>query len=250
MTALCLYFGTEMPDREWARSLAGADVVLEPYHPLVKDGGFADIFPDCQRYVYVNPTSVDPWILGQSKSKPPLIGRDGRWDLPRLDLSTPEGFNWAVAEALTALAADGGRGHGLFVDDLDRLLPEQTEIAMSYLVHVTVRHGKEPGWFLNRAFSLWPLVEGLDAVLLEDITPALIGYESVSGVRWVREVVLQGVRQVRARGIHVHSIGYSDHEKIPEGRIPDPVLTKELAELVDSVTTGADRRLEEWRVSK
>lgn len=250
MTALCLHFGTEMPDVSWARSLTDIDVVLEPYHPLVKEGGFADVFPDSNRYVYVNPTSVDPWILDRAESKPPLIGRDGRWDLPRLDLATPKGFSWAVEEALTALAADGGRGHGLFVDDLDRLLPEQTEIAMSYLAHITMRHGSEPGWFLNRAFGLWPLVEGLDAVLLEDITPALVGYELASGARWVRDVVIGGVRRARARGIHVHSIGYSDREQIPEGLVPDQALAKELAELLDSVTTGADRRLEEWRVSK
>jgi hypothetical protein len=249
VSQLCLYFGVEMPDAEWALGLTNTDVVLEPYHPLVKDGGFADAFPNSRRYVYVNPTTVDPWLLERAETKPPLIGYDDRWSLPRLDLEQETGFAWAVKEAVDALKADGGRIHGLFVDDLDRLLPGQVDVAMDFLVHVSLQNGSEPGWFLNRAFELWPLVEGLDVVLLEDITPQLIGYEPEGGVRWMRDVVLEQVRAARARGIRVHSLGYKDQEGIMLDRSPDEALERDLSALVHSVTTGVDRQLSEWRVS-
>jgi hypothetical protein len=246
---LCLYFGVELPNAEWAAALDDTDVVLEPYHPLVKDGGFATAFPLARRYVYVNPTSVDPWLLERADPVPPLIGYDDRWSLPRLDLEHPDGLTWAVNRALEALQADGGNVHGLFVDDLDRLLPDLPELAMDFLVQVSIRHGKEPGWFINRAFELWPLIEGLDVVLLEDITPQLIGYESKMHVEWTREVVFANVRQARARGVRIHALGYKDQETIMQG-IPDAAPEIELAELVDSVTVGADRDLNEWRVSQ
>lgn len=249
---LCIYFGTEMPVPGWSDRAGEArrvDVVLEPYHPLVQGGGFADAFPDARRYVYVNPTTVDPWVLGQLSDPPPLIGRDARWNLPRLDLDHPDGFAWAVRAACAALNGDDGRIHGAFVDDLDRLLPGREEIAMEYFVQVSHQLGWEPSWFINRGFALWPRIERLDAVLLEDITPHIAAHEAPDTVRWLREHVLPQVRAARARGIPVHAMGYHDqHGALPDVA-PDNLLQVELGRLVDSVTDGADRMLHDWRWS-
>jgi hypothetical protein len=249
MSDLCIYFGTAEPDPAWAASLRDIDVVLEPYHPVVQERRFAATFPHARRFVYVNPTTVDPWLLERSPVPPPLIGYDERWNLPRLDLDQTAGFDWAVDTAVRIAQEQGHGIDGLFVDDLDRLIPGRRDTAIDYLVQVAVRLGREPGWFVNRGFELWPFIEGLDAVLLEDITPHLVAFRVISDVRWMREVVLDQVRTARARGVRVHSLGYRDQEPEDGGRSPDRRLERELAALVDSITTGAGRSLDEWMVS-
>jgi hypothetical protein len=253
MPALCVYFGTEPPEQHVPAARDDLDVVLEPYHPLVKTGGFTEAFPHARRFVYVNPTTVDPWVLRQLADPPPLLGHDERWNLPRLDLEHPDGFAWAVRSACAALAGDDGRLHGAFVDDLDRLLPEQEEIAVEYVAQVTHQLGWEPAWFVNRGFALWGRIERLEAVLLEDISPAVSSREPVATVRWLREDVLPRVREVRARGVRVHALSYADQEPGPGGTDADPAadlrLHDQVRDVVDSVTTGADRNLHVWRTS-
>jgi hypothetical protein len=250
MNRLCIYFGTEQPDAVWAAALTDADVVLEPYHPLVQEHRFAEAFPNARRFVYVNPTTVDPWLLARASDPPPLLGYDDRWNLPRLDLRRPEAFDWAVDTAVEIATDQAADIDGLFVDDLDRLLPDQRDTAIDYLVQVTTRLRREPGWFVNRGFELWPYIEGLEAVLLEDITPQLVAFQVVSEVRWVRDIVMPSVRDARARGIRIHSLGYRDQEDAEFERTPDSRLEHELAALIDSTTRGAERSLNEWMVSE
>ncbi|MCW2769577.1 MAG: hypothetical protein JWR27_1010 [Aeromicrobium sp.] len=245
---LCIYFGTEMPDLTWSEDLGPSDVVLEPYHPLVQGGGFAEAFPDARRFVYVNPTTIDPWVLDQLADPPPMIGRDERWNLPRLDLDHPEGFAWAVRSACAALKGDRGRIHGAFVDDLDSMLPDREELAIEFFVQVALHLETEPAWFINRGFSLWPRIEHLEAVLLEDISPDLAARAPTAMVRWIHEQVLPAVRAVRRRGVRVHSMDYADQQE-SLGVAPDENLRAEVAGLVDSVTSGADRQLHDWRAS-
>jgi hypothetical protein len=252
MSRLCVYFGTEPPSSSVLTastdSQASLDVVLEPYHPLVMHGGFTEAFPHARRFVYVNPTTVDPWVLAQLTEPPPLIGRDEKWQLPRLDLDHPDGFAWAVRSACAALEGDQGRLHGAFVDDVDRLLPDRDEVVMEWFVQVAHQLGREPAWFVNRGFPLWGRIERLEAVLLEDITPEISAAQPPAYVRWIREDVLPEVSAVRQRGVRVHSLGYRDQE--PTGPvILDEELRQDLHRMVDTITTGADRQLHEWRVS-
>ncbi|RIX28797.1 hypothetical protein [Amnibacterium setariae] len=248
MSGVSIYFGVEPPETPLLTAIGTGDVVLEPYHPLVQDGGFADVFPHCRRYVYVNPTTVDPWHYDRMADPPPITGRDARWGLPRLDLDRPEALDWAVAQAVAAFAADGARSTGLFVDDLDRMLPNRAELAIEYLARVGERTPHEPRWFLNRGFALWPLVEALDAVLLEDLTPEVVGFRSVDESRWMDEV-LAAVRGVRSRGVRVHALSYDDQDRAGATAADRRVQT-ELAALVDTVTTDADRPLNTWRTSR
>lgn len=248
MSAMSIYFGVEHPGRSVLSAIGTGDVVLEPFHPLVRDGGFADVFPRCRRYVYVNPTTVDPWHYDRMVDPPPITGRDERWNLPRLDLDRPEALEWAVEQAVQAFAADGGRSTGLFVDDLDRLLPDRAELAVEYLAKVGEATPTEPRWFLNRGFALWPLVEALDAVLLEDLAPEVVGFGSVDEARWMDEV-LAAVRVVRARGVRVHALSYDDQPP-PGSTAADRRVQSELAALIDTVTTEADRPLNVWRISR
>lgn len=248
MSGVSIYFGVEHPGEPVLARIREGDVVLEPFHPLVRDGGFADVFPNCRRYVYVNPTTVDPWLYDRMVDPPPITGRDERWGLPRLDLDRPESLDFAVEQAVAAFAADGGRSTGLFVDDLDRMLPERPELAVEYLARVGEATPVEPRWFLNRGFALWPLVEALDAVLLEDLAPDVVGFGSVDESRWMDDV-LAAVRGVRARGVRVHALSYADQQ--PSGSTAaDRRVQTELAGLIDSVITDADRPLNVWRISR
>ncbi|MBW4043115.1 MAG: hypothetical protein HIU86_13510 [Acidobacteria bacterium] len=248
MSAMSIYFGVEHPVQPVVSAIGAGDVVLEPFHPLVRDGGFADVFPHSRRYVYVNPTTVDPWHYERMADKPPIIGTDERWGLPRLDLDRPEALDWAVAQAVDAFAADGGRSTGLFVDDLDRLLPDRAELAIEYLARVGEATAREPRWFVNRGFALWPRIEALDAVLLEDLAPEVVGFTSIDESRWLDDV-FAAVRGARARGVRVHALSYDDQ---PAGgtTIADLRVRGELTALLDSVTTGADRPLNVWRTSR
>lgn len=248
MTGVSIYFGTEHPAGSVLSAIHGGDVVLEPFHPLVRDGGFADVFPRCRRYVYVNPTTVDPWLYNRMASPPPIIGRDERWGLPRLDLAQPEALDFAVEQAVEAFAADDGRSTGLFVDDLDRLLPDRVGLAIEYLARVGEATAREPRWFINRGFGVWPLVEALDAVLLEDMAPEVVGWGSMDEARFLDDV-LAAVRAVRVRGVRVHALSYDDQPRASAGP-RDRRVQRELAELLDTVTTDADRPLNVWRTSR
>jgi hypothetical protein len=249
VSAVAIYFGVEPPATAIAGALGAGDVVLEPFHPLVRHGGFAEAFPDCRRYVYVNPTTVDPWLYDRLDSPPPITGRDERWGLPRLDLDAPAALDFAVDRAVEAFAADDGRCTGLFVDDLDLLLPDRAELAIEYLARVGGATGREPRWFLNRGFALWHRVEALDAVLLEDLSPDVSGYGSADELRWLYEDVVPAVRTVRARGVRVHALSYAD-QRPSRDLVPDRALQWRLASLIDTCTTDADRPLNVWRTSR
>lgn len=247
MRRACVYFGTAVPDASWASALRQADVTLEPFHPLVAEGGFAEAFPHARRYVYVNPTTVDPWVLEHGGAPAPVVGRDARWNLPRIDPSTPEGMAWAVRTAADAAAMDGGRCDGLFVDDLDRLLPDHPQVALEFLRRVEDAAAVEVRWFVNRAFDLWDRIARLDAVLLEDMAPTITRHAPVAEVRWLRDRVLPALDAVRARGVAVHAMAYADQEHLLT-TAPDLALERELAQRIDSVVLGAGRAAASWEV--
>ena len=242
-----MYFGTDVPDAAWSAGLRRTDVVLQPYHPLARYGGFADRFPHARRYLYVNPTSVDPWVLENGGGAAPVTGWDQRWGLPRLDVASEEGMSWAVRTALEVLLLDQGSATGLFVDDLDRLLPEEPQAALAFLQRVQDGADREIRWFVNRAFSLWDRIRALDAVLLEDIAPAITRHAPVDEVRWMRAEVLPAVDAARERGVAVHAVAYADQEGM-HSAAPDLALERDLAERLDSVTTGVARDAASWEV--
>lgn len=247
MRRALVYFGTDRPDAAWSAAQVHADVVLQPYHPLAREGGFADHFPQARRYVYVNPTSVDPWLLEHGGADAPVVGWDQRWGLPRIDPSTPHGMDWAVRTALEAIDLDGGRSRGLFVDDLDRLLPDDGATALAFLRKVQDAADRPVRWFVNRAFPLWDRIAGLDAVLLEDMAPTITRHAPVSEVRWLRTAVFPAVDAARERGVAVHAVAYADQEDL-HAAAPDLALQQDLADRLDSVVTGLGRTASSWEV--
>lgn len=206
-----LYYGSAMPDLAAARRLRGQDVVLQPYHRLVAAGGFADAFPRCRRYVYWNPTAValdDP-----EADHLPSLSVDSRWGLRRLDLDDSVARRHVVKRAAFALGCDGGRIDGLFVDDLDLLIDSgRSALALDLIREVSAAVGNRSGsgWFVNRGFSLWPLIPRLDAVLLENLGPADLADLNGDQWRWLERHVVPSLHNARRAGAAAYTVSYRD----------------------------------------
>jgi hypothetical protein len=244
---LILYFGVDMPDPGWASAQSDVDVVVQPYHPLVRYGGYAETFPHARRYIYANPTTVDPWIYERSDSPPPLIGYDPVWHLPRIDLDAREGFEWAVEHLRDTCRMVAEEAHGIFIDDLDRLCFDRQELALDLLTSAGVGTPQPPRWFVNRAFPLLDRIEDLDAVLLECLTPYAAARMTVSGITWLRQEVLPVVQRAVSRGVVCHALDYPDQPELQRGSpVADESIAEELTELVSSTTHARDRGLTVW----
>lgn len=44
-----LYYGMDEPASRCAATVKDTDVVLQPYHPVVREGRFEEVFPHCRR---------------------------------------------------------------------------------------------------------------------------------------------------------------------------------------------------------
>lgn len=244
---LIFYFGVEMPDPKWASAQTDVDVVVQPYHPLVQYGGYEETFPHARRYIYANPTTVDPWIYERSDSPPPLTGHDPVWHLPRIDLDTQPGFDWAVEHLRETGRMVAKEAHGIFIDDLDRLCFDRQEQALDLLTRAGLEVPQAPRWFVNRAFQLLDRIEDLDAVLLECLTPYAAARMTVPGVQWVRHEVFPVLQRAVSRGVVCHALDYPDQAELqPDSPVADDSIAEELAELVSSTTHARDRGLTVW----
>lgn len=239
MSAVVLYYGTQGPRRDWAEALVDTDVVLQPYHPLVMESGFRKAFPKSRRFVYVNPTTIDPWRLERRSSRPPLADSRDDWNLPRLDLRHPEGWNCSIDEVAFAASSGADEIDGLFIDDIDRL---DTDQFMRFTADVVTRLGWIPQLFVNRGFAHWPAAPAIDAVLIEDVRgTSSVDDDDDGAARWVREVIAPAVTQVRHRGARVHRVEYAD-----TAERTDVFADEVSSSLVDSEWMTAPRPLDTW----
>ena len=238
------YYGSELPpNRAATAALRGAAVVLQPYHPLLLTGRFAEYFPGCSLFLYWNPTGMPAAELRGAGRNIRLLAADPVWNLARLDLRSPATRQFAVRRGLLALRAAGARGcaAGLFVDDLDLWAAADQEAAFSVVDSVTTAAGRDVRLFVNRGFWFWPRLPNIDAVLLEDLTPGLVDHLNPADQLWVEQQVLPAVRQVRRRGAACFGLTYQPG---PEAGPQCPV-SRQLAEMTDGVLLGR-RALDEW----
>jgi hypothetical protein len=217
-------------------------VVLQPYHPLLADGRFADYFPRCPLYVYWNPTGVPAEELKDAGERIKVLKHDPVWNLARLDLRSPGARRFAVRRGLEALRDGGSCITGLFVDDLDLWsTPPRRDAAVGVVSALRAQAGRDVSLFVNRGFSLWPRLSGISAVLLEEITPGLVDRMPEHDVAWVEAHVLPAVRTVAGRGAAVFGLTYEPAlEAAPQRR-----ASMELAALFDGVLHGR-RALDTW----
>ena len=228
-----VYHGTLLPRRAWSIEQTG-DVVLQPYHAIVKYGGFESWFPKARRFVYINPTAVDRLRRTDVTDDMVRLDPDDRWGLPRLHL--PEQLDWAVADAAMLAGLPGV--HGVFVDDVDLLEGSQADIAVEYVRRVTASTGCTA--FVNRGFGLVDAlarVAPVEAVLLEDLDRDAA---SPGSTRWAQRVVVPALVRARAAGTRVHRLEY--------GAAPaaDPSLGRQVEPLLDSCARMPDPVLDQW----
>ena len=211
-----------------------ADVVLQPYHPIVQSGTYANWFPHARRFVYVNPTAVDRVRCSDVTDAMVFHDPDDPWGLPRLRF--PDHLAFAVNDALAIARRPGV--HGVFVDDLDRMLttPFERAVAVAYVRTIAASTGA--ALYINRAFTILDDLDGVEAVLVEDIDR---NAESPDAIAWLNDVVLPVLTRARQRGVRVHALGY---DADPAGR------TAGIESLLAAVTTSSARlphpRLDEW----
>jgi hypothetical protein len=242
MRTAIFYYGCEPPaNRAAAAGLRDAAIVLQAYHPLLGTGQFADCFPHCALYVYWNPTGVPAAELADAGAGIALLDPDPVWNLARLDLGSAAARRFSARRGLGALRAAGPAAAGLFVDDLDLWAGDGQDAALAVVQSVQAGAGRPVGLFVNRGFSFWPRLAGLDAVLLEELTPALADRLGDGDQRWVREQVVPAVRAARLGGAACFGLTYETGPQAP----PAGAAARELAELTDGVLRGR-RSLDQW----
>jgi hypothetical protein len=244
MRTAIFYYGCELPPSRTATAqLRDAAVVLQAYHPLLATAQFADYFPHCSLYVYWNPTGVPAADLDGAGPGIALLATDRVWNLARLDLRSAPARQFAARRGLLALRAAGPAAAGLFVDDLDLWAEPgaDQDAALQVVQAVLAGAGREVGLFVNRGFAFWPRLPGLDAVLLEELTPALADRLEAGDQAWIRARVVPAVRAARSAGAACFGLTY---EPGPETS-PAGAAARELAELTDGVLRGR-RSLDQW----
>lgn len=229
-----VFHGMTLPDREWAVRLQ-ADVVLQPYHPIVQSQSFGEWFPLARRFVYVNPTAVDRQRRSDVTERMLVHDPDDIWGLPRLRL--PEFLDWAVEDAVLIGLGEGV--DGLFVDDLDRLTvsPARRDLAIEYARRVA--QGASCTLYVNRAFEVIDRLESLEAVLVEDLDRDLA---QPGGAAWVAQLVLPTLQRAHHRGIRLHRLEYdADGLARPGGLTPVTGPAQRPRSQVDTVLTSTLR---------
>jgi hypothetical protein len=243
MRSAIFYYGLDLPpDKARAMRLRDAMVVLQPYHPLLTGDLFAAYFPHCSLFVYWNPTGVQPEALRGVSERIELLGVDPAWGLVRLDLRSAATRRFAVSQGLRALHDSGACVDGLFVDDLDLWSGGRRQVAAATLVSTLLADAdRDVGLFLNRAFSFWPKIPDLRAVLLEELTPGMVARMAPGEVEWVKRKVLPAVRRARRLGTAIFGLTY---DPVPEATAQCG-LSAELGELSDQIITAC-RSLDTW----
>jgi hypothetical protein len=229
-----VFHGTALPDRDWANRVR-ADVVLQPYHPIVQAQDFGGWFPLARRFVYVNPTVVDPQRRNDVTAEMLWNDPDDAWGLPRLRL--PEFLDWAVDDSVQI-----GRGvgvDGLFVDDLDRLtvVSSHRHLAIDYARRVAEEASCT--LYVNRAFEILDELGSLEAVLLEDVDRDL---EQPGVGPWLDELVVPALWRARSRGVRLHRLDYMGGGDT-RFHAPDP-----LSGLLTSVARLPEPALDSWDI--
>lgn len=189
--------------------------------------------------MYWNPTAADPWVVRAEFDDIPLLGRDERWSVDRLDLEQTVAQEFALRQAILALGDSGVTG--LFVDDLDRLAGHQAEFVRHLLTEVEARAGRQFSWFVNRGFFAWPWLCQIDAVLLEELSPADIAAMSQDRREWVITEVLPALTTIAPSSTRTFALTYQDDVS---GH-PEVWPSAAIATYVDEVIVGTPS-LDAW----
>lgn len=263
--ALTLYYGMDYPALAAAEHYTGM-VVLQPYHPLVAAGQFAEIFPRADRYLYYNPVKT----YGSAAMLDFASERLGpRGDQPfEAWLTCPRDLERQKrAEAERLLAIPGTCG--LFVDDLDHWLLDDSRFDQGCALLKAIARKAEGRLILNRGFRFWPELERIDAVLLENVGPYDIAKLTAPGceqdIRWLHRQLSSYLPSLqpssrassassacpRKSAVPVYTLSYLDQPFRPAALPPKQVmpLYLELKALLDGYVRRhlhSNQALDRW----
>lgn len=238
-----MYYGEALPNLHATRTLTDCDVVLQPYHPLVRSAQFEAYFPDCRRFVYWNPTGIYGERLIELQRPIRLEHWDPRWKIARFDLTDEATQDYVVDDGIEALGPDRDI-HGLFVDDLDLWTQGRRRPAIRRVLdRVAAKAGADFSWFFNRGFPLWPDTPHLHAVLLEELTPYDVEQRSIADAVWINRAVLRPLEKAKRAGVRAYALTYGIDEPPPMTLAP---VSARLAGLTDETIYGKAPNLAEW----
>lgn len=259
--ALTLYYGMSYPSLAAAEHYTGM-VVLQPYHPLVAAGQFAQIFPHADRYLYYNPVKTygsDQVLDFSLEGTSPAPGQSfDDWLGSQKKL---EAAKRAEAERLLAIPGTCG----LFVDDLDHWLVDDSRFDQGCQLLQVIAKAAKGRLILNRGFRFWPELQKLDAVLLENIGPYDIAKLTAPGceqdIRWLHQQLTSYLPSLHPSGadktcprksaVPVYTLSYATEpfrpESLPAARVMPLYL--ELKALLDGYVRRhlhSNKALDRW----
>ena len=137
---------------------------------------------------------------------------------------------------------------GLFVDDLDLLCqtPKQRSWAIR-VINQIYNDSRGCRFFLNRGFSLWHRIQGIEAILLEGITPETVNEFTPSDAQWLDFVFKTHIQLALARPSKPSFFGldYRNHAYKEENRHSYSRLANQFLELLDQSVTS-ETSLNSW----
>lgn len=169
-----LYYGTEIPNIAKCRSYEGI-IVLQEYHPIVKEGLYQKIFPNAEKFLYFNPVK-DPLkntFLTFKKDRNIIIEQNIKDKL-------------AKAESLMGIEGTDG----LFVDDIDHwnLDDINRKKGLEFLSKLSKTCHKN--LILNRGFYFWHFLNGIHSILLENLGPNdILNTKDASDILWIKNTL-------------------------------------------------------------
>lgn len=186
----CLfYYGTQTPCITKCKSLKNTHVILQSYHPLVHQGMFQDFFPTCQRFLYLNVSNIHRNELRKYDINLKNSKYNSEWDTYSLDLSLPSTSELILEKAKSLLELEGVEG--IFLDDLDFWCdsPYLRRSLIDLLENIRKTVSKDVKYIINRGFPLWSKIDGLEAIVLENIYPEKIYTSQDSDLGWFENLI-------------------------------------------------------------
>ncbi len=186
----CLfYYGSQVPLLAKTKVLKNTNVILQDYHPVVHQGLFKEFFPHCQRFLYLNVSHIHRNELSLYDINLKDLKYNPEWETYLLNLNLQSTADLIITKAKSLLKIEGV--DGIFIDDLD-FWCEFPEIRLAFtelLNKIKNAREREVKFIVNRGFPLWNKIEGLEAIVLENIYPEQIYTAREIDLSWFENLI-------------------------------------------------------------
>lgn len=187
----CLfYYGVAVPNLEETRKISNTNIILQDYNPLVHQGLYQEFFPNCQRFLYLNVSHLHINELPSYDLNLRDLKYNKEWETYLLNLEQENSFQIILSKALRLLKIEGVQG--LFLDDVD-FWGDRPELRTLFLKLISEIREKSSitnvQFILNRGPQFWHKIDGLEAIILENIYPEKIYTTVESDLSWYENLI-------------------------------------------------------------